>query len=228
MRSSDTSVVDTVRHILSINYPVISDWHNEEAAQIFNTWVKNLVDENVKIFEKEMIPPDYQEKIWLDSAAAATYTNIGKNTSLYINYQPGIITDDFIAIQFAFDSFYGGAHGMQYFHQVNFDVGNKKFLELPDLFNPESDYINQIAKYCQNDLLSRLEEIGSDSARVLAGLEPNIDNFKDFELTSQGLKIYFAPYQVAPYASGPQEVKIPYAVLDKVLLANGIWKKVRK
>jgi hypothetical protein len=63
---------------------------------------------------------------------------------------------------------------------------------------------------------------------VAEGLTPELANFNDFELTSQGIKIYFPPYQVAPYASGPQEVKIPYAVLEKILRPDGVWKKVRK
>lgn len=228
LRKADSSVIDTVRHTLAVTYPFISNWDNQEAEHIFNTWVKNLTDENVQTFEKEMIPPDYQEKVWLDSAQAAEYTSIGKNTSLYINYQPGIINNDFIAIHFDFSAYYGGAHPVQYFQQLNFDVTNKKILELQDLFRPNSNYIDQIAEYCRKDLLSRVEEIGSDSTMVLAGLAPEIDNFKDFELTSQGLKIYFAPYQVAPYASGPQEVKIPYTALEKILQPDGVWKKIRK
>jgi hypothetical protein len=228
LRKSDSSVVDTTHHTLSIHYPVISDWENEEAQQVFNTLVKNIVDENIAMFEKEMIPSDYQEKIWLDSAEAADYYSIGKNTSLDINYLPGIISEDFIAIQFAFDAFYGGAHGMQYFQQLNFDVANKKVLQLSDLFIPDADYLAQLSAYCRNDLLSRVNEIGSDSTMVELGVEPILANFKDFELTSQGIKIYFLPYQVAPYSSGPQEVKIPYANLEKILRPDGVWKKLQK
>lgn len=228
LRKADSSVIDTAHHILSIHYPVISDWGNEEAQQVFNTWVKNVVDENVATFEKEMVPGDYQEKVWLDSAEAAAYYSIGKNTSLYINYLPGIVNEDFIAVQFAFDAFHGGAHGMQYFQQLNFDVANKKILQLPDLFIADADYLAQLSTYCRNDLLSRVNEIGSDSTMVEPGVKPELANFKDFELTSQGIKIYFSPYQVAPYASGPQEVKIPYANLEKILLPDGVWKKIRK
>jgi hypothetical protein len=228
LRKADSSVIDTVHHILFISYPVISDWENEEAQFTFNTWVKNLVDENTALFEKEMLPKDYQEKVWLDSAEASMYFSIGKNTSLYINYQPGIVNEDFIAIQFAFDAFYGGAHGVKYFRQLNFDVANKKVLQLPDLFIDKSDYLTPISAYCRNDLLSRVDKIGSDSLMVAEGLSPELANFNDFELTSQGIKIYFPPYQVAPYASGPQEVKIPYAVLEKILRPDGVWKKVRK
>jgi hypothetical protein len=117
---------------------------------------------------------------------------------------------------------------MQYFQQLNFDVSNKKILQLPDLFIADSDYLAQISTYCRNDLLSRVNEIGSDSAMIESGVKPELANFKDFELTSQGIKIYFAPYQVAPYASGPQEVKIPYDRLEKILRPNGVWKKIRK
>lgn len=228
LRKADSSVIDTAHHILSIHYPVISDWENEAAQQVFNAWVKNMVDENTVMFEKEMVPGDYQEKVWLDSAEAAAYYSIGKNTSLYINYLPGIVNEDFIAVQFAFDAFHGGAHGMQYFQQLNFDVANKKILQLPDLFIADADYLAQLSTYCRNDLLSRVNEIGSDSTMVEPGVKPELANFKDFELTSQGIKIYFSPYQVAPYASGPQEVKIPYANLEKILLPDGVWKKIRK
>ncbi|MCS7019121.1 MAG: DUF3298 domain-containing protein [Cytophagales bacterium] len=225
---ADSSVIDTAHHTLSIDYPLISDWENREAQQIFNTWVNNLVNENIAMFNKEMVPDDYQEKVWLDSLAAKEYAYTGKSSSLYINYQPGIVNQDFIAIHFAFDAYYGGAHGMQYFQQLNFDVSSKKILTLSDLFKPDADYLNQISQYCRKDLLSRLDEIGSDSSMVLSGTEPELRNFENFELTSQGLKLYFTPYQVAPYASGSQEVKIPYAVLEPILEPDGVWRKISK
>lgn len=227
-RKADSSVIDTVRHTLTIDYPIITEWDDTEAQQIFNTRVQNLADKNVAYFEKEMVPEDYQQEVWLDSAEAETYTPIGKNTYLEVNYQLGIVSKDFIGVQFAFDAYYGGAHGVQYFEQLNFDVAAKKFLTLPDLFAPGSDYLQPISDYCRKDLLSRVEEIGSDSSMVEPGIEPKLENFENFELTSQGIKIYFTPYQVAPYASGPQEVKIPYAVLEKILRPDGVWKKIRK
>lgn len=41
------------------------------------------------------------------------------------------------------------------------------------------------------------------------GTAPVADNFKSVSLEPGGLVISFDPYQVSPYAAGPQEVHIP-------------------
>ena len=47
-----------------------------------------------------------------------------------------------------------------------------------------------------------------------------VENFKEFVLTTHGLKLIFNPYQVGPYVLGGQQVWIPYEKLKDVLPSN--------
>jgi hypothetical protein len=51
---------------------------------------------------------------------------------------------------------------------------------------------------------SYLENINSN---IDSGTEPVEDNFKTFTFTKDGIKIYFAQYQVGPYVMGMPEVE---------------------
>ena len=45
------------------------------------------------------------------------------------------------------------------------------------------------------------------------GYTPEAENFSSFALTPEGIRIFFQPYQVAPWAAGSQVVDIPLDAL---------------
>jgi uncharacterized protein YecT (DUF1311 family) len=60
----------------------------------------------------------------------------------------------------------------------------------------------------------------SDKDWIARGAGPDWDNFGDFTLLPGTLDIQYAPYNVAAYAAGPQETKIPLATLKPYLRAD--------
>ncbi|MFO7584726.1 MAG: DUF3298 domain-containing protein, partial [Anaerolineales bacterium] len=46
------------------------------------------------------------------------------------------------------------------------------------------------------------------------GAEPLPENYRNWNLTYEGLLITFDEYQVAPYAAGMQQVLVPFDVLE--------------
>jgi hypothetical protein len=64
--------------------------------------------------------------------------------------------------------------------------------------------------------------IGSDAVGsfITDGTTPNDANFANFFVDNNTLVILFAPYQVAPYAAGPQTLRIPFSQLSGILKAE--------
>ena len=67
------------------------------------------------------------------------------------------------------------------------------------------------AAYCKEQLNLR------DIAYSEAGADPILENYRNWNITADGLLISFDPYQVAAYAAGPQTVLVPYGELQLVI-----------
>jgi hypothetical protein len=121
---------------------------------------------------------------------------------------------------FKFDfKFYsdGAAHPGLYSITLNYDLGQGRELALGDLFLPNSAYLEAIANYCVTELSKQpgFDEPWSDGAK------PTPENYDNWNITPDGLLITFDMYQVAPGASGPIQVLVPYDQLQAVIDPQG-------
>lgn len=107
----------------------------------------------------------------------------------------------------------GAAHPYHYSVTVNYDLGQGKELALSDLFLPNSNYLEAISSYCIMELSKR--DIAFDM--FSEGAAPTPENYRNWNITADGLMITFDEYQVAPYAAGPQTVIVPYGVLQPMI-----------
>jgi hypothetical protein len=98
-------------------------------------------------------------------------------------------------------------------------------LGLADLFvatstNPHADWLNQISGIAtvqiQDELTKRLGETPGDSF-FSEGTAPKEENFQNFVIDGNDLVFLFPPYQVAAYAAGTFDVRIPLSQLKDVL-----------
>lgn len=121
---------------------------------------------------------------------------------------------------FKFDSaFYsdGAAHPGLNSMTLNYDLGQGRELTLGDLFLPNSNYLEVISNYCITELSKQLffDVPFSDGAK------PTPENYRNWNITPDGLMITFDTYQVGPGAAGPQQVNVPFGVLTAVLNPQG-------
>ncbi len=106
----------------------------------------------------------------------------------------------------------GGAHPNTYFMTFVFDKqGNK--MELAQLFPSNPKWLEELALLVSNDVVSQYKARAQveDTTGLLfnEGLAPKAENFSNFVLDGNSLAVYLPPYQVAAYAAGSFEVKIP-------------------
>ena len=147
------------------------------------------------------------------------------DSTLWNAYYFRLATDDLISVEFD-EGIYerGAAHGNHITTVLNYDVKNGKKLLLGDLFNPKSNYLNLISAYCIKDLKQQAtkdKEGMLDDESIQSGASARADNYDAWAITKKGLWIIFDPYEVAPYAAGPQHVLVPYSALKDVLKPDG-------
>lgn len=119
---------------------------------------------------------------------------------------------DLLSIRFDVDGYSdGAAHPYHLTRVLNFDLEAGQALSLDMLFRPDSDYLTLIADFCSTELATR--DIGFELG-FSGGAEPLPENYRNWNLTYEGLLITFDEYQVAPYAAGMQQVLVPFDVLE--------------
>ncbi|MGE5377693.1 MAG: RsiV family protein [Bacteroidota bacterium] len=153
---------------------------------------------------------------WRGSFQQVTYVSNG--SSLDATYTLISQLGDLWSLKFDFN-FYsdGAAHPGLYSITLNYDLGQGRELALGDLFLPNSNYLDVIANYC----IGELGRQPGFEGPFAEGARPTTENYRNWNITSDGLLITFDTYQVAPGASGPLHVLVPYAQMQEVIDPHG-------
>jgi hypothetical protein len=132
---------------------------------------------------------------------------------------------NYISFVLKYGGFSGGAHGYENYVSFNYDLKNKKVVELKDLFANDSNYLTTISTksrvYLKKQFATVSKEDKDNSSpeaikeyvdnivgMIESGTEPTVENFSVFTFTGDKVKIYFAQYQVGPYVIGMPEIEI--------------------
>jgi hypothetical protein len=114
----------------------------------------------------------------------------------------------------------GAAHPGHYAITVVWDAERGRALTTRDLFPATSDWERAVSREAIPILERDLGDM-ADSSWIREGAGPFAENFRRWALVEEGLVLFFDPYQVAPYAAGPQVVTIPRAALSAVAAPGG-------
>ena len=122
-----------------------------------------------------------------------------------------------IVVAFTWYTYTGGAHPNSTFETFNFLLPDGARVELAELFTAKG-----VARISDTSIARLKRDLtGPDGMShidsIKRGAGPNAGNFSAFLLAPKELRIAFEAYQVAPYAAGPQEVRIPLAQLRDVM-----------
>jgi hypothetical protein len=197
---------------IAAEYPQLTGSTNPNAEK-FNQAVRGLVMKNVSGFKKEMAAPQEGEP-----PSGSMGSDIG------ISYTVALAQDDLASIKFDVGSYYqGAAHPNSSSEVVNFDLKNGKPLKLADLFKPGAKYLQTISSYAIKDLKKQSKDKGGmlDDGLIDTGAGAVARNYQSWTITRKGIGINFDPYQVGPYAAGPQYVLVPYATIKDLINPEG-------
>lgn len=137
---------------------------------------------------------DYQNMINSDYEWRPYYFN----TSYVVHAN----TEEYVSIGLTFYQYTGGAHGLVTTSYFNYNLKEESPLTLDALFEPDFDYTTYI-----NDIIYRaIDDLGGESAGyVFEGITED----QKFYIEGNWLILTFDPYDIAPYAVGSPEFKIP-------------------
>jgi hypothetical protein len=199
------------RYSVDAEYPEIQ---GDTRFDGFNREARSLVTKDVGAFRAAETS---------DESAEDTTPTETLNSTLDVRYEVRYATDNLISIEFTEGSYSrGAAHGNSLTTVLNYDVKNNRKLTLSDLFSAKN-YLSVIANYCMKDLKDRAKRdpdsmIAEDM--MTTGASPHADNYRAVAITKKGLWVTFDPYQVAPYAAGPQYVLVPYSALKDIIKSD--------
>ncbi|HEY6804886.1 MAG TPA: DUF3298 domain-containing protein [Pyrinomonadaceae bacterium] len=198
---------------IAAQYPEITGAGNTNFDK-FNQLVRASITKKVAGFKKEMAPEEGEEDRPENSMGS----------DLTIGYDFDLAQDDLISLTFSVSSYYqGAAHPNSYSETINYDLKNGKLLKLADLFKPGAKYLPAISAYCIDDLKKQSKEKDGilDDDSIKSGAAPTVKNYQSWTIGRKGLGINFDPYQVGPYAAGPQYVVVPYSTLKDLINPDG-------
>jgi uncharacterized protein YecT (DUF1311 family) len=112
----------------------------------------------------------------------------------------------------------GGAHPNTNLTAFNFLMPDGALVFLPELVDGQRG-IAQVSRIVVADLNKRIggPDGMSDADWIRRGAGPRATNFAVFILEPNQIHIFFPPYQVAAYAAGVQEARIPLAALKSFM-----------
>lgn len=148
-----------------------------------------------------------------------------KSNFILIRFEVPYYNQHIVSVRFETNSYYfGSAHPNSNFLVLNYDLNQKKELQMRDIFNSQVNYIEFLSKSSVGLLIDKMkkqhisvEEDDYLAQQIKEGTLPNEENFQFWNFSSKGLLVSFPPYQVAAYVYGPQEIEIPYTKLTQII-----------
>lgn len=150
---------------------------------------------------------------------------------LNVSYETDMPTDRVASIVWRVWTYTGGAHGQLAIVSNNYDLTNGFPLLLEDLFIDPQLALLEFSKVSRKVLAQQDAEKDAESSdnfmdeMLRAGTEPTEENFATFSILPDGMRLYFQPYQVAPWAAGPQTVDVPLDDLKNAKPKLAYWGK---
>jgi hypothetical protein len=132
-----------------------------------------------------------------------------------------------LSLRFTFFSYhYGAAHPNHWTRTLNLYLDPVYKIELKHFFEWDADYLVQFSNAARVALSQRSHEgIQLHDKWIQEGTEPKVENFSEFNFSPVGFLITFDEYTVGPYASGRQEITLPYSTFSGLVLPEGIKRK---
>jgi hypothetical protein len=187
--SSETINVD-------LKVPVLSGMENKEFQKRINTrFLKEEID-----FKNQI------EKSAVEFQKYAKEHNIPQRPfEANVTYKVTYNKDNLLSITFYYYRFTGGAHGGTKVISYNIDLTGGKTLTLSDLFKPKTSYIEKI----NTEIMRQMKTNGNF---YFQDVFKSISDTQAFYIEDRNIVIYFQEYEIAPYAAGIPEFKIPLSI----------------
>lgn len=186
-----------------IKIPVLKGLKDEKMQSVIN-----------KAFEKRAL--ELKEQMIREGKEALedaqNYGYEARPYSLFIDYDISYNEKNIISITSTYYQYTGGAHGNTLTETSNINLKTGEKIELKDLFKQGVNYKKIITEEIKKQMALN-DKFYSNAA---AELETISDN-QSYYIEEGGLVVYYQPYEIAPYAAGAPEFRIPFTMVKDSL-----------
>lgn len=199
------------------------------AAYFASIFIGGLLDKNyqisVNVHKTGISRIDIQvdtlikEKTEFIKKSGKTLKEIGSSgkSELVIKSDGYSYDDNIKSIKVTIYEYAGGAHGNTSYETWTYNKQTGRTFMYKDLFQEEHNPSWTIYPMVKEQLMKKISAPDKDWIKKGSGQESTLENYKHFVLDGENLVIIFPPYQVAPFAEGTQEVKIPMKDIKVIL-----------
>lgn len=117
---------------------------------------------------------------------------------------------------FGYEYYFGAAHGMPNKIYSKINMINGRFYELVDLFKKDSDYVQRLS-----DIIAEMIKADAQYDYLFQDAYQGIAADQPFYVDANNLFIYFAPYEIGPYAAGFPKFRIPFTKISDIIDYKG-------
>lgn len=222
---------------IDVEYPQLKNAKSPQGIK-FNQYVKKQVDEQILNFTN-----------FLTDKEKETKSKVKGNYEINLDYKIDYFSNSFISVLMDWNGF-SGYLNMDYFPStINYDLKNRKAVELKEIFEPNSNYLKKLSELsrkilrktclycgCGNNISAgdplpeeliveetKTSENNNAAANMFSvsgwyerGTEPEEENFRNWSVTAEGLKITFGEYQVGPGCIGIIDIVVPFSDLQPI------------
>ncbi|MDD6207826.1 MAG: DUF3298 and DUF4163 domain-containing protein [Clostridiales bacterium] len=215
VKKGKKKITKTCRYkTLSYKYPVLKAESDASSIQKIN---KYLVSEKNKWVKENTSSLKQDKKDYIDYAKISYKYSKEFPFSYYGNEQAYEITYNKNGIISILCSGYeypaGAAHGMPYNVSYTFDLNTGELLTLSDLFSVNDKAVQKLIVSAASETINKNPVEYWDNAINIVKESASIQN-TNFYLDKNGVVFYYAPYELAPYASGTQFFTVPFTTKD--------------
>ncbi|WP_163195672.1 DUF3298 and DUF4163 domain-containing protein [Clostridium thermarum] len=197
---------DTEALLVDIKLPVISGLTNKDIEKNLNS---KFETEAMKL--KSSLEEEAKGALQDSKDNNLEFHKYEVNTSYKVNYN----RNDFLSITVVYYRYTGGAHGLSYMKGYNIDLKTGHNYSLSQCFDKNFNYKEIIDEVVLNEMKANRELYFEDVINDFKGIEKD----HPFYIEEGNLVVYFAEYEIAPYAHGIPEFRVP---LSKFTFAEGI------
>jgi hypothetical protein len=202
-----------LKFTIDVHEPIVLLLRNPLYAKEANDVIGGFVDTIIREFKESVSEATLSSRS--DEFGDSNYTS-----DLTMRYTPLLLSPTIISIRFDVSEYYAGAaHPNNYARVLNYHFKKHQVLSTALLFASSSQALPFLSAYTRSALQRTFSDLSGEEFALQAfpGTEVNPENWEAVGVTKNGLSVIFNPYQVAPYARGISEVKIPLHDLDSIV-----------
>lgn len=188
------------RYAYNVHFPVVALMSHKDLANEANAVISTFVDDVILNFKTHIIEL-YSPLVPSDFSS-----------DLSMRWGVELLSPTVISMRFDYSEYIAGsAHPNSQIKILNYDLEKRLILHTGDLFASSTEALPFLSQFTRDELIKRSVGISKVELETMLvpGTAPTVENFANVAIDTMGLIVIFNPVQVAPYARGTQEVRIP-------------------